>query len=67
MPIAIFEYPSNVVGADWPIPNAYPEVCVACFCSIPVASLMKFMEKPPFSPPGFLFPIVWTLLYYCLL
>ena len=21
------------------------------------------LEKPPFSPPGFLFPIVWTILY----
>lgn len=23
----------------------------------------KVMEQPPFSPPGWLFPVVWTILY----
>ena len=23
----------------------------------------KMLQKPPFAPPGFIFPIVWTILY----
>ena len=26
-------------------------------------SIFKTLEKPPLSPPGWLFPIVWTILY----
>ena len=27
------------------------------------SSIYKLMNKPTFSPPGFVFPIVWTILY----
>lgn len=26
-------------------------------------NIFEFLNKPPLSPPGFLFPIVWTILY----
>lgn len=26
----------------------------------------KAMNKPPLSPPGWLFPVVWTVLYLCM-
>ena len=30
---------------------------------IKISDTYKSLKKPPFSPPGFLFPIVWTILF----
>lgn len=41
-------------------------IIVGVFSAFLTAKDMKIyetMEKPPLSPPGWLFPIVWTLLY----
>lgn len=41
-------------------------LCVGVLSSVISGDMMKeyfFMNKPPLSPPGWLFPIVWTVLY----
>ncbi len=30
------------------------------------ADLFALLRKPPLSPPGWLFPVVWTVLYLCM-
>lgn len=36
---------------------------IAGFLTSPGMNLYQQLEQPPFAPPGFLFPIVWTILY----
>jgi tryptophan-rich sensory protein len=36
---------------------------VAAFLTKSSMSMWETMKKPPLSPPGWLFPVVWTLLY----
>lgn len=41
-------------------------VCVGVISAVITGDMMKeyfFMNKPPLSPPGWLFPIVWSILY----
>lgn len=33
------------------------------FITTNAAMQYRMMEKPPFSPPGWVFPVVWTILY----
>lgn len=36
---------------------------IAAFITRGNMSLFETVEKPPFSPPGWLFPVAWTILY----
>lgn len=36
---------------------------LSAFFTMNSMEIYKELEKPPLSPPGFLFPIVWTILY----
>ena len=36
---------------------------ISALISLRTMDTFKALDKPPLSPPGFLFPIVWTLLY----
>ena len=36
---------------------------ISAFLTKDNMNIFEFLNKPPLSPPGFLFPIVWTILY----
>ena len=41
-------------------------VCVGGIAAMLTGDMMKeyfFLNKPPLSPPGWMFPVVWTILY----
>lgn len=39
---------------------------VSAFLTRNSMSTFQKLKKPPLSPPGWLFPVVWTILFICM-
>jgi len=41
----------------------FPLICASLITSVIDTSIYNSISKPPLSPPGFIFPITWSVLY----